>query len=337
MKAWELRSFDREGLVLADRPIPQPGPFDVLVKVSAVSLNYRDRLVMEGLYNPDVKFPLTQVADTAGEVVKIGDRVTRFRVGDRVLSQYATTWIDGAPKGDETVHTLGSTIAGGLAEYLNLNENAFVRAPAYLSDEEASTLPVAALTAWYSLCDQGGLARGQTILVHGTGGVSLFGVQMAAALGARVFITSSSDEKLERARVLGVHAGINYARYPDWEAEVLKQTDGQGVDHTLEVVGGKNLAKSIGATRPGGRVTVIGIMAGFFSEIPLFALLTRQITIRGVVTGPRRAFEEMNRKLEDLKIRPVIDRIYSFDEAHAAYDHLYRGAFGKIVIRVRQS
>src|SRR6185369_3339584 len=117
MKAWELRSFDREGLVLADRPIPQPGPFDVLVKVSAVSLNYRDRLVMEGVYNPDVKFPLTQVADTAGEVVKIGDRVTRFRVGDRVLSQYATTWIDGAPKGDETVHTLGSTIAGGLAEY----------------------------------------------------------------------------------------------------------------------------------------------------------------------------------------------------------------------------
>jgi NADPH:quinone reductase-like Zn-dependent oxidoreductase len=337
MRSWELRSFGREGLVLADRPIPQVGPLDVLVKVNAVSLNYRDRLVVEGLYNPDVKFPLTQVADTAGEVVKIGDRVSRFRVGDRVLSQYATTWIDGAPKGDETVHTLGSTIPGGLADYLVLNENALVRAPSYLSDEEASTLPVAALTAWYSLRDRGGLSSGQTVLVHGTGGVSLFGLQIATALGARVFITSSSDEKLERARALGAHDGINYSRFPDWEAEVLKQTDGQGVDHTLEVVAGKNLAKSIAATRPGGQVSVIGILEGFSSEISIFTLLNRQTVVRGIVTGPRRAFEEMNRKLEDLKIRPVIDRIYSFDEAPAAYEHLYRGAFGKIVIRVGKS
>jgi NADPH:quinone reductase-like Zn-dependent oxidoreductase len=335
VRAWELRGFGRKNLVSAERAVPKPGSLDVLVKVSAVSLNYRDRLVVEGLYNPDLKFPMIQVADTAGEIVAIGDRVSRVRIGDRVLTQYATTWIDGPPKGDETAHTLGSAIPGGLAEYVALNENIVVRAPQYLSDEEASTLPVAALTAWFSLRDQGRLSRGQTVLVHGTGGVSLFGVQFATALGARVLITSSSDEKLERARGLGAHAGINYARTPEWEKEVLKHTDGQGVDHILEVVGGQNLAKSMAAAKPGGQISVIGILGGFSSVIPIFDLLNRQTVIRGIVTGPRRAFEEMNQSLENLKLRPVIDTVYSFDEALAAYDHLYRGAFGKIVIRVR--
>jgi NADPH:quinone reductase-like Zn-dependent oxidoreductase len=277
---------------------------------------------------------MIQVADTVGDIVEIGERVSRVRVGDRVLTQYATTWIDGPPKGDETVHTLGNTIPGGLAEYVALNENVVVRAPQYLTDEEAATLPVAALTAWFSLRDQGRLARGQTVLVHGTGGVALFGLQIATALGARVLITSSSEEKLERARVLGAHAGINYARNPEWQHEVLKHTDGQGVDHILEVVGGKNLARSITATKPGGQISVIGILDGFSSEIPIFPLLNRQILVRGIVTGPRRAFEELNQSLENLKLRPVIDTVYPFDEALAAYDHLYRGAFGKIVIRV---
>jgi NADPH:quinone reductase-like Zn-dependent oxidoreductase len=336
VKAWELRGFGRGNLVSAERPTPKPGPFDVLVRVSAVSLNYRDRLVVEGLYNPGLKFPMIQVADTAGDIVEIGERVSRVRVGDRVLTQYATTWIDGPPKGDETAHTLGSTIPGGLAEYVALNENIVVRAPQYLTDEEASTLPVAALTAWFSLRDQGRLSRDQTVLVQGTGGVSLFGLQIATALGARVLITSSSEEKLERARVLGAHAGINYARTPEWENEVLKLTDGQGVDHILEVVGGKNLAKSIAAAKPGGQISVIGVLDGFSSEIAIFPLLNRQTVIRGVVTGPRRVFEEMNQSLENLKVRPVIDTIYPFDEALAAYDHLYRGAFGKIVIRVRE-
>jgi NADPH:quinone reductase-like Zn-dependent oxidoreductase len=335
MKAWELQGFGRENLVLAERPVPEPGPFDVLIRVSAVSLNYRDRLVVEGLYNPDIRFPMIQVADTAGDVVAVGAKVTRMRVGDRVLSQYATTWIDGPPRGDETVHTLGSRIPGGLAEYLLLNENAVVRAPAYLTDEEASTLPVAALTVWFSLHDQGKLSRGQTVLVQGTGGVSIFGVQIASALGARVLITSSSEEKLERTRALGAQVGINYRRTPDWEKEVLKQTDGQGVDHTLEVVGGKNLAKSMVATRPAGQISVIGILEGVSAEIPIFDLLNRQTVIRGIVTGPRRAFEAMNQALETLRVRPVIDKVYGFDEAREAYDHLYRGAFGKIVIRVR--
>jgi NADPH:quinone reductase-like Zn-dependent oxidoreductase len=335
MKAWELRGFGLENLVLAERPIPRPGPFDVLIRVGAVSLNYRDRLVVEGLYNPAIKFPMIQVADTVGDIVEVGASVSRVRVGDRVLTQYATTWIDGPPKGDETVHTLGSTIPGGLAEYAALNENAVVRAPQYLTDEEASTLPVAALTVWFSLRDQGRLSPGQTVLVQGTGGVSLFGLQIATALGARVLITSSSEEKLERARALGAHAGINYVQTAEWENEVLRHTGGQGVDHILEVVGGNNLAKSIAAAKPTGQISVIGILAGFSAEIPLFPLLNRQTVIRGIVTGPRRAFEDMNRSLENLKVRPVIDTIYPFDEALAAYDHLYRGAFGKIVIRVR--
>jgi NADPH:quinone reductase-like Zn-dependent oxidoreductase len=334
MKVWELRAFGRKNLVLAQRPTPEPGPGEVLVKVQAVSLNYRDRLTVEGLYNPDMKFPMTQVADTAGEVAAIGSGVSRFKVGERVISQYATTWIDGPPKGDETIHTLGSMIQGGLAEYLLLNENALVRAPSYLTPEEASTLPVAALTAWNSLCELGKLARGQSVLVQGTGGVSVFGLQIAAALGARVLITSSSDEKLARARSLGAAVGINYARTPDWEQEVLKHTDGLGVDHVLEVAGGQSLARSITATRAGGHIAVIGIVDGFTSEIPIFPLLQKQAVIRGIVTGPRRVFEEMNRSLEQLEIRPVIDAVYAFEDASAAYDHLYRGAFGKVVIRV---
>lgn len=334
MKAWQLRGFGRENLVLADVPNPQPGPSEVLIRVSAVSLNYRDKLVVEGLYNPDVIFPMTQVADTVGEIVEVGRDVTRMAVGDRVLTQYATRWIDGDPDGDEVVHTLGNTIPGGLAEYLVLDESAVVKAPKYLSDEEASTLPVAALTAWFSLVTEGKLTAGQTVVLQGTGGVSLFGLQIAHALGARTIVTSSSDAKLGRVRSLGATETVNYARMPAWEKEVLSLTGGKGADHILEVVGGKSLAQSLIAVRPGGRITVIGILDGFTSEIPIFTLLRKQAVIRGMVTGPRRVFEEMNEALESLKIRPVIDAVYAFEDTLKAYEHLYRGAFGKIVIRV---
>ena len=336
MKAWQLRSFGRENLVCADVPISKPGPSEVLIRVSAVSLNYRDKLLVEGLYNPDLTFPITQVADTVGEVVEAGRDVTRVAVGDRVLTQYATTWIEGDPKGDETIHTLGNTIPGGLAEYLTINESAVVKAPGYLTDEEASTIPVAALTAWSSLIETGRLTSGQTVVLQGTGGVSLFGLQIASAFGARTLITSGSDEKLERAKALGAHAGINYARIPEWEKEVLALTEMRGADHVLDVAGGKSLAQSMAAVKAGGRISVIGVLDGFASEISIFALLRKQVTIRGIMTGPRRVFEEMNRELERIQIHPVIDKVYPFADALAAYDHLYRGAFGKIVIRVRE-
>jgi NADPH:quinone reductase-like Zn-dependent oxidoreductase len=336
VKAWQLRGFGKENLICADVPIPKPGPAEILIRVSAVSLNYRDKLLVEGLYNPDLIFPITQVADTVGEVVEIGRNVTRVGIGDRVLTQYATTWVDGDPKGDETVHTLGNTIPGGLAEYLSIKESAVVNAPHYLTDEEASTLPVAALTAWFSLIETGNLSSGQTVVLQGTGGVSLFGLQIAFAFRARSLITSSSDEKLERAKAFGAYAGINYARTPEWEKEVLKLTDMQGADHVLEVVGGKSLAQSLASLKAGGRMSVIGVLDGFASEVPIFPLLNKQVTIRGIVTGPRRVFDEMNQELEKLQIHPVIDTVYPFADALAAYDHLYRGAFGKIVIRVRE-
>ena len=183
---------------------------------------------------------------------------------------------------------------------------------------------------------KGRLAVGQTVVLQGTGGVSLFGLQIAHALGARTIVTSSSDEKLERVRSLGATETVNYARTPDWEKEVLSLTDGKGADHILEVVGGKSLAQSLTAVRPGGRITVIGILDGFTSEIPIFTLLRKQAVIQGIVTGPRRVFEEMNEALESLKIRPVIDAVYAFEDTLKAYEHLYRGAFGKMVIRVRK-
>jgi NADPH:quinone reductase-like Zn-dependent oxidoreductase len=336
VKAWQLRGFGKENLICADVPIPKLGPSEILIRVSAVSLNYRDKLVAEGLYNPKLSFPITQVADTVGEVVDVGRDAIRVAIGDRVLTHYATTWIDGDPKGDETVHTLGNTIPGGLAEYLSINESAVVKAPNYLTDEEASTLPVAALTAWSALIETGRLSPNQTLVLQGTGGVSLFGLQIASAFGARTIITSSNDEKLERAKALGAHAGINYARTPDWEKEVLKLTDMKGADHVLEVAGGKSLAQSLASVKAGGRVSVIGVLDGLASEILIFPLLTKQVTIRGILTGPRRVFDEMNEALEKLKIHPVIDKVYPFTDALAAYDHLYRGAFGKIVIRVRE-
>lgn len=336
MKAWELRGYGKENLALTNKPVPPPGPREVLVRISAVALNYRDKLVIEGLYNPQMEFPITQVADAVGEVVETGKDVSRFRTGDRVITLYATRWIDGDPRGDESTHTLGNTIQGALAEYLVLSEDALVLAPPYLSDEEAAALPCAGITAWFALVEKGGLKPHQTVLVQGTGGVSLYGLQIAAALGAKVIVTSSSDAKLERAGSLAGSMGINYARTPDWEKEALLLTDGAGVDHVLDVAGGKSLSQSVTAVKAGGQISSIGILEGFTSEIPVFPLLLKQIVIRGISTGPRRALEDMVVAFDKFRLHPVIDTVYPFDAALEAYDHLYRGPFGKIVIRVRE-
>jgi NADPH:quinone reductase-like Zn-dependent oxidoreductase len=334
MKAWELSGLGRENLTLAEKSEPKPKPNEVLLRMSAVSLNYRDKLVAEGLYNPNLNFPIIQVADGVGEVVDVGESVTRFRSGDRVMTHYDTGWIDGEPQGDEAIHSLGSTISGALAEYIVLDEQAVVRAPDYLTDEEASTLPCAGLVAWYALVEKGKLRPDQTILVQGTGGVSIFGLQIASAMGAQVIVTSSSDEKLERAKSLGASHGINYAQTPDWEKAVLDLTGGKGVDHVVEVVGGKSLVKSLTAVKAGGHIAIIGFLDGFTSDLPLFPLVLKQVVLRGYAVGPRRALEEMNRAFTKWNIRPVIDTVYPFADAPAAYDHLYRGPFGKVVIRI---
>jgi NADPH:quinone reductase-like Zn-dependent oxidoreductase len=334
MKAWELRGFGLENLKLVDKPIPRPAPGEVLVRVSAVSLNYRDKLVVEGLYNPNMSFPMTQVADAVGEVVEIGKDVTRFKNGERVMTLYATKWVDGDPRGDDNTHTLGNTIQGALAEYLVLDQEALVQAPSYLSNEEVASIPCAGVTAWQALVEKGQLKAGQIILLQGTGGVSLFGLQIAKSLGARVIVTSSSDEKLERVKALGAADGINYSRTPEWEEEVLRITSGRGVDHILEVVGGKSVSRSVTALKPGGTISIIGLLEGFSSEIPLFPLITQQAILRGISTGPRCALENMSRAFEEGRLHPVIDSVFSFNDALAAYERLYQGPFGKVVIRI---
>lgn len=335
MKAWQLTAFGRENLKLNDIPQPTPGPGEALVRISAVSLNYRDKLIYDGNYNPHLEFPITQVADAVGEVVAVGPNTTRVKPGDRVVTSYCTRWIDGEPSAKETLYSLGNIIPGALAEYLVLTENALAVAPAYLTDEEAAALPCAGLTAWYSLVEKGGVKSGDTVLVQGTGGVSLFGLQIAAALGATVIATSSSDDKLARAKSLGATHTINYKKTPDWENEALALTNKRGVDHILEVVGGSNLARSIKAVRPEGQISIIGIIDGFDATIPLFGVIQKHAVIRGISVGPLRALERMLAKFDELKLRPVIDSVHSFNDAPKAFDRLEQGGFGKIVIRVR--
>jgi NADPH:quinone reductase-like Zn-dependent oxidoreductase len=335
MKAWQLQAFGRENLVLNDIPQPTPGPGEALVRISSVALNYRDKLLYDGTYNPHLQFPITQVADAVGEVVALDPNTSRFKVGDRVVTSYCTRWIDGPPTTKESLYSLGNIIPGALAEYLVLTENALAVAPTYLTNDEAAALPCAGLTAWYSLVEKSGLTAGQTVLVQGTGGVSLFGLQIAHALGATVIVTSSSDEKLQRAESIGAHHTINYKTHPEWQDEALALTNKQGVDHILEVVGGPNLARSIKAIRTEGQISIIGIIEGFDATIPLFGMIQKQAIIRGISVGPLRALERMLRKFDEIKLHPVIDTVYAFNNARAAFDHLERGAFGKIVIRVR--
>lgn len=335
MKAWELNGFGLQHLRLTDRPVPKPAANEVLVRVDAVSLNYRDKLIYDGIYNPNLRFPVVQGADASGEVMEIGKEVTRFRVGDRVVTHYATRWLDGEPQGHESEHTLGNTISGALTEFIALDEQAFVSKPEYLTSQEASTLPVAALTAWMALVEKGQLKPGQTVLIQGTGGVSIFGLQLATALGAKAIVTSSSDEKLARAKALGAVHGINYSQRPDWEEAVLKLTDQKGVDQVLEVVGGDNLSRSVTATKPGGQISAIGVLRGLTSTIELWEVLRKQVVLRGIGgAGHRRAFEDLNKALPKLQLRPVIDAVYPFADTLSAYRHLERGAFGKVVVQV---
>lgn len=335
MKAWQLQAFGRENLVLNDVSEPTPGPGEALIRVSSVALNYRDKLLYDGLYNPHLEFPMTQVADAVGEIVALGSDASRFKIGDRVVTNYCTRWIDGRPTSKESLYTLGNVIPGALAEYLVLTEDALALAPAYLTNDEAAALPCAGLTAWYSLVEKGGLNSSQTVLLQGTGGVSLFGLQIAHAFGATTIVTSSSDEKLQRAKTLGATHTVNYRTHTEWEKEALALTNKEGVDQILEVVGGPNLARSIKAIRPEGQISIIGVIEGFDANIPLFGLIQKLGVLRGITVGPRRALEDMLRKFDELRLSPVIDSVYSFNEARKAFDRLEEGAFGKIVIRVR--
>ena len=336
MKAWLLEDFGLDNLAVREVDIPTPKAGELLVKVSAVSLNYRDKAIVDGIYEPHlVPKPLIPVSDAAGVVVAVGDGVSRFKVGDRVNSHLYSRWLDGAPGPDEPMHCIGMPLPGGLAEYMIIHEDGAVAAPASMSDEEASTLPIAALTAWYSLMDVGRLQPGQTVLVQGTGGVSIFAAQIAIAQGARVIATSSSDANLVKVKALGVNEGINYRTHPDWEKKVLDLTAGKGADITIDVAGGNGLNQSVLATKVSGVIAQVGFLTGQTAALELMPGIFRQTTIRGIAVAPRSSFDRMNPFLDQHRIKPVIDRIYGFDEAVQAYEHLARGPFGKIVIQVR--
>ncbi|MCP1559278.1 UNVERIFIED_ORG: NADPH:quinone reductase-like Zn-dependent oxidoreductase [Methylobacterium sp. SuP10 SLI 274] len=336
MRAYEMSAAaGLDSWKSAERPTPEPGRGQVLVRMRAASLNYRDLLICQGHYpfavNLDRLIPLS---DGAGEIVAIGEGVRRFTGGERVAGIFSQSWLGGAQVADTWQTALGGAIDGVLTEYQVFDEDGLVTLPDHLSFEEGATLPCAAVTAWNALYGLKPLRAGETVLTLGTGGVSIFAIQLAHAAGARVIATSSSDAKLEKARALGAHDTINYRTHPDWEGEVRRLTGGTGVDHVVEVGGTGTLPRSIASTRPGGHIGLIGLLAQGEAFDPL-AILGASCIVRGVAVGPREMFEDMNRSIALHGIKPVIDRVYGFDEAPAALKALAEaGHVGKIVIRI---
>lgn len=334
MHAWHITEFGLNHLTLRECDEPEPGPGQVRVSVAAVSLNYRDLLVVKGQYNPRLRLPLIPGSDGVGEVTAVGCGVSAVRVGDRVAGCFFPDWVDGPISEQKTRAALGGSRDGVLATSVVLQETGVLPVPAHLTDEEAATLPCAALTAWNALVTQGGLTPGQTVLTLGTGGVSLFALQFARMCGAEVIATSSSDAKLTRARELGASAGINYLETPDWDDRVRRLTGGIGVDHVVEVGGAGTLERSLRAVRMGGAVSLIGVLAGYRQANPV-PILMKNIRLQGVYVGSRDMFVAMNRAIALHQLRPVVDRVFPFADTPAALHHLESAAhFGKVCIRV---
>ncbi len=335
MKVVELRAWGLENLVLAERPEPQPGARQVVVRVRAASLNYRDLLLIRGAYNPKQKLPVVPCSDGAGVVVAVGDGVTRVRPGDRVCPTFHQAWLAGEPSRERLRASLGGPLDGTLAEFMLLDEEGLVAIPGDLSDEQAATLPCAAVTAWNALVTEGGVVAGDTVLVQGTGGVSIFALQLGVLLGARVLVTSSSDAKLARAKELGAWELINYKEIPAWGVRARELTGGRGVDHVVEVGGAGTFEQSLQALRPGGTLSLIGVLAGAALELRLPAIQMRMLRVQGLLVGHRDSFEAMNRAIAHHGLRPVVDQVFPLAEARTAFEHLASGAhFGKVVVRI---
>jgi NADPH:quinone reductase-like Zn-dependent oxidoreductase len=328
------QAFGLENLRLAERPQPEPGPGQVLLRMRAASLNYRDLLMVQGSYNPRQPLPLIPCSDGAGVVEAVGEGVSRVQPGQRVATLFSQGWMSGEPTREKLRSTLGGPLDGALAEVMVLPEDGVIPVPEHLSDEQAATLPCAALTAWSALVVQGGVKAGDTVLLQGTGGVSLFALQFAKLLGARVILTSSSDEKLERGRALGADETINYRTDPDWGKTALKLTGGRGVDHVVEVGGAGTLAQSLRAVRFGGSLSVIGVLSGESSPLNILPILMKNVRLQGILVGHREGFEAMNRAITQGRLVPTVDRVFSFEDAREAFEYLASGRhFGKICLR----
>lgn len=336
MKAYEVQEFGIEKLSLVDRPTPEPGPGEVLVKFHAASLNYRDVMVVSGTYNPRMKLPAVPLSDGAGEITGVGDGVTKWKVGDRVMPIFAQRWFDGDSSEEKRRTSLGAGADwdGVLREYGTFSQESVVRVPEHLSYEEAATLPCAALTAWNAVELSGKVKPGESVLTLGTGGVSIFAAQFAKHSGTRVISTSGSNEKIAKLHELGITETVNYREREDWDKAVLEITGKPGVDHVVEVGGAGTLAKSINAVRIGGHVAMIGALTGAAGFNPTTVFM-KAIRLQGIYTGSRSLFEEMNKAISVNQMRPVIDRVFEFDEARDALKYMESGShFGKIVVKV---
>jgi NADPH:quinone reductase-like Zn-dependent oxidoreductase len=337
MRAYQLPKGGAglDALAQIDRPMPKPLYRQVLVKVAACSLNYRDLVIARSDYRMPVRENLVPLSDGAGEVVEVGPGVLRVKVGDKAAGCFFQRWVGGEPDAHVHASALGGSVDGMLAEFVVLEEEGVVKLPEHLSLEEGATLPCAGVTAWNAIVEHAKLIAGQTLLVQGTGGVSILGLQLAHAMGITTIVTSSSDDKLKRAKALGAAHGINYKTTPEWNKAAVELTGGQGVDHVIDVGGAATLGPSLDAIRRGGKVSMIGVLSGPPAEINAGRIFAKRASVQGISVGSTQMFEAMNAAIAANKIKPVIDRVFGFDEVKAAYNHLAAGAhFGKIVIRV---
>lgn len=328
---WQLNSFGTDSLECVEEPMPQPGHGEILVRVESVSLNHRDLLLMRNQYGWTPQLPFTRGSDVAGTVVAMGAGVTRWHGGEKVIGTFFAGWLDGAWPTDDAMQ-LGGPGPGMLATHVLLDAQWAVPAPVSLTAAQASTLPCAALTAWYGMVEEGKLRAGQTVLIHGTGGVALFGLQFARMHGARVIIVTGSRDKHEAALALGASHAL--PRDGDWPAEVRRVTGGRGADHVLEIAGGANLSRSLSALAPNGVISVIGLLEGGQADDLAFQAVRARALIRGIRIGHRRALEDMVRAIDMNAMQPVIAQEYDFSDLPAALARLEAGPFGKLVVNV---
>jgi NADPH:quinone reductase-like Zn-dependent oxidoreductase len=332
MKLYRLSQPSLTGLDLVDEPEPQPKPREVVVRIRATSLNYKDLLFVKAVEEGGIPLsrPTIPLSDAAGEIVELGPDVTRFAVGDRVAPVVVQDWFTGPLPADAMRRALGVGVDGVLSEFRAFDQNNLVSLPPSLSFEQGATLPIAAVTAWNAVED---VRPHQSVVVLGTGGVALFALQFAKASGARVIVITSRDEKADRAKALGADDTINYTRHPDWERAVLALTGGRGVDHVVETVGGSSVERSVKATAIGGSVYCIGLIDR--GGIDPYNIQFRAVTVRGIRMGSRDQFETMNRLITQQVIQPAIDNVFAFTDVRAAYERIHSGQHvGKVVIAV---
>jgi len=333
MDVWQIPSFGIDSLEFGERPTAQPGPGQVRVRVRAVSFNYRDLLMVKGVYNPKLHLPRVPCSDGAGEIDAVGEGVTRWKTGDRVIGIFMQNWLDGPATPLKVKGALGGDVDGMLAEQVVLSENGLVEMPRHLSFEEAATLPCAAVTAWNALA-AGDVKPGSTVLIQGTGGVSIFALQFARLKGARVIGISGSEEKLERAVSLGLDAGLNYRESPEWDRWAMDETGGEGVDLIVEVGGQGTLARSLRAIRMGGAIAQVGILSSSTDALAIPSILHKQARIQGIYVGSRQNFLDMNKAITLTRLRPV-GANYHWDQSREVLRKMEHGThFGKLVVTV---